>query len=142
MKDGDRVGVLMKKICTFLVADINKVLKEYDITKSQMDVLRYITRQEKEVSQRDIEEFFGITNPTVSGIVKRLEHKELIHRKNSPTDARIKYIYKTKKADELLETLKQIINEKEKQISRGLTGQEIEQLYDVLNRILKNINKP
>ena len=135
-----RIGVTIKKISTHIATEINKILRDYDLTKSQADVLRYVASQEKEVSQRDIEDFFGISNPTVSGIVKRLEYKGLIVRENSFTDARIKYIKKTAKADALLIRIRHAVDDKEKALKAGLTEVEEKQLYDLLQRLLVNLN--
>ena len=53
---------------------MNEGLKKYDLTKSQRDVLGYLHFTDKDpVIQKDIEEHFHISNPTVTGILNRLE---------------------------------------------------------------------
>ena len=49
------------------------------------------------VIQKDIEEHFHISNPTVTGILNRLEQKGFIERKQSLKDKRVRTIVLTKK---------------------------------------------
>lgn len=138
----DTLGVIIKKINTLFETEVNNILKKYDITKAQGDVLRYLNCHKNEkVSQRDIEKHFGISNPTVSGILNRLEVKDLIERKSCVKDARIKYITTTQKADKLYEKIRHNLKRKEAQLKVGLSAEEEEQLFDLLHRILENMSK-
>lgn len=138
----DTLGVIIKKINTLFETEVNNVLKKYDITKAQGDVLRYLNNHKNgKVSQRDIEKHFGISNPTVSGILNRLEVKDLVERKSCVKDARIKYITTTPKADQLYEKIRHNFKRKEAQLKVGLSAEEEEQLFDLLHRILENVSK-
>jgi|AKZA01.1.fsa_nt_gi Transcriptional regulators len=138
----DTLGIMIKRINTLFETEVNNILKKYDITKAQGDVLRYLNYHKNEkVSQRDIEKHFGISNPTVSGILNRLEVKDLIERKSCEKDARIKYITRTPKAEKLYEKIRYNIKRKEAQLKVGLSAEEEEQLFDLLHRILENMSK-
>lgn len=142
MHKTDTLGVMIKKIHNTFRTEINNILKKYDITNTQADVLRYLhVHKNEKVSQRDIENYFGTSNPTVSGILNRLECKDLIERKCSDEDARVKYIFETEKAEELHKRLRHNLDYNEAQLKAGLTEEEEEQLFYLLNRILQNISK-
>lgn len=137
-----KIGILVKKINTTFEAEINNALKRYDLTKVQFDVLRYLDfNKEKKTTQRDIENYFGITNPTVSGILNRLESKQLITRITSNEDARCKYIKQTDKAIVLHTQLRSHMDKKEKQLKANFSKEEEESLLYLLQKILKNISK-
>ena len=79
---------------------MNEGLKKYDLTKTQRDILGYLHFTDKNpVIQKDIEEHFHISNPTVTGILNRLEQKGFIERKQSLKDKRVRTIVLTKKLD-------------------------------------------
>ena len=76
---------------------MNEGLKKYDLTKTQRDILGYLHFTDKNpVIQKDIEEHFHISNPTVTGILNRLEQKGFIERKQSLKDKRVRTIVLTK----------------------------------------------
>lgn len=84
----------------------NAKLKEFDLTRSQFEVLKFISQsKESSIIQRDIEYFFHISNPTVTGILNRLEQKDLIVRVKDEKDKRIHTIHITHKADEILKEI-------------------------------------
>ena len=53
---------------------------KYDLTKSQIDVLRILRFSNHPLCQKDIQDFLHVTNPTVTGLLNRLESKGLIKR--------------------------------------------------------------
>ena len=68
----------------------NRKLKELSLTSSQADVLFYLINNYKnKINQKDIEKTFDLSNPTVHGIVKRLEMKDFIKKTPDSEDARI-----------------------------------------------------
>lgn len=141
MKKELKLGRLIKIIHNTFETELNNQLKKYDLTKVQCDVLIYLDRnKEKEVSQRDIEKFFGISNPTVSGILGRLEQKGLIQRMVSSKDARFKYIEQTEKARQLHQKLKSNLENMEQKLRADLTDEEITTLQYLLEKILYNIS--
>lgn len=137
-----KIGILVKRINNTFEAEINNALKMYDLTKVQFDVLRYLDcNQDNRVTQRDIEKYFGISNPTVSGILDRLESKHLITRITSNEDARYKYIKQTDKAKLLHTKLRSHMDSKEKQLKANFSKEEEESLLYLLQKILNNISK-
>ena len=86
----EHVGLLIKFINGRVVTKINKNLADFNLTGVQHEILCFIDRNEHErdVFQNDIEKCLKLTNPTVTGIVKRLEEKEMIARCPSSTVAR------------------------------------------------------
>ena len=66
-----------------------------------------------------------MSHPTITGLMKRLEAKGFITRKNSPADFRCKYVKLTKKGCDIergLKTLHQTGNRGVRQQQRGLNA--------------------
>ena len=79
-----KIGKILKIVNNYMDKDINNCLSDYNITRSQMGILIYIQVAECkniEANQVDIEKEFNLKNPTVTGLINRLEEKDN-HRKN------------------------------------------------------------
>lgn len=95
------VNFYFRTINNLMRKSLNRQLKDLDLTKSQLDILSYLAHQKEPVIQRDIENFFHISNPTVTGLLNRLEQKGYIERKSCESDKRIRFIQLTEKELEL-----------------------------------------
>ena len=74
MKERMPIGFMIKQINTIYEKELNNLLKSVGITASQCAVLDYLFRSDEEaVNQRDIEKALSLRNPTVTGLIKRLE---------------------------------------------------------------------
>ena len=108
------------------------------------EILCFIDRNEhdRDVFQKDIEKCLKLTNPTVTGIVKRLEEKEMIARCPSSTDARYKCLHVTEKGrDVICKSFKFGADNIEKQLVKDLSDDEVKMLKDLLYRVLKNMEE-
>ena len=73
------IGFIIKQVNNVYEKDLNERLKKIGITSSQCAVLDYLFHTSKdEVSQRDVEKNLNLKNPTVTGILKRLDEKGYI----------------------------------------------------------------
>ena len=138
------VGLLIKFINGRVVTKINKNLADFNLTGVQHEILCFIDRNEHErdVFQKDIEKCLKLTNPTVTGIVKRLEEKEMIARCPSSTDARYKCLHVTEKGrDVICKSFKFGADNIEKQLVKDLSDDEVKMLKDLLYRVLKNMEE-
>ena len=99
MKDRMSVGFLLKQINNVYEKDLNQRLRTLGITASQCAVLDYlITSRKEEVNQKDIEKALNLKNPTVTGLLKRLDEKGFILIVPNNKDRRCKNVYLTEKA--------------------------------------------
>ena len=79
MKEQMSIGLLLKQINNVYEKDFNNRLRTLGITASQCAVLDYLlTSRKEEVNQRDIEKALCLKNPTVTGLLKRLDEKGFI----------------------------------------------------------------
>ena len=71
------IGFMVKQINNVFEKDLNEKLRTIGITSSQCAVLDYLFHTSKdEVNQRDVERHLSLKNPTVTGILKRLDELE------------------------------------------------------------------
>lgn len=135
------IGYLIKQVYLLNHARLNTIFKEFDLTGSQVLTLIFLFKAHDkniEVNQKDIEKEMDISNPTVTGILNRLEHKGLIKREACRSDARAKNIIVTEKALELDKVLKMKFQENDAQLTSPLTEEETRNLEVYLNKILSH----
>ena len=77
-----------------------------------------------------------ISNPSVTGILNRLEHKGLIHRVASTKDARVKNIVVSEQALELDKILREKFKENEEELVTALNDEETACMQSCLLKML------
>lgn len=138
------VGGLIQHISHAMYKEANREFQQYNLTGVQAKVLVYLFFNEKKgnIFQKDIEKHLNLTNPTVTGVVKRLEQKNMIMRYISKEDGRYKCHVLTDKGREFAGyAVDYMTSEKERQILNGFSDDEAEFLIKLLKRILKNLGE-
>lgn len=136
--DIDSIAILVKRVSLEFDKMAATRLKQYGITPSQYKVLKLIVSSpEHTVRQVDVERRFSMTNPTVTGIVRNLEHKGLIKRGPNPNDARSKVLDLTERSAAMKDELISAGSEMENEFTRSLTEEEKQQAKVILRKLLE-----
>ena len=133
-----------KLINNYIEKQLNENLAKYNLTRSQIDILVFLKKSEKsekEVNQKDIEKHLSLRNPTVTGLLDRLEVKGYIRREASSIDKRYKKIVLTQSSYEVLDDGKEQVNSIEKKLLRSLDNEEVENLNSILNKMIIKIKE-
>lgn len=132
------VGRLIKISNLIFETYINNNLKEMNLTGSQMNVLMCVyvmNKKHMNVNQVDIQKIFNLSNPTVSGILSRLQDKNFIMRENDGRKNRIKL---TDDGIKLIKDGEKKIRMVENKILSCLSEQEYNILLETLRKIIIN----
>jgi DNA-binding MarR family transcriptional regulator len=132
MNNFQDIGYLIKQINDNLLRNVNQYVAEFELTFQQFQIIDFILNQNKDVSQKDIEQYLQVAHPTVVGLLKRMEIKNFIICKQDEKDKRIKIVYLTQKAYDLLEEVKQTKLKVEEQLFKGFDSQ---QQTDIINNL-------
>ena len=142
-KRGKPIGFLVKQINNVYEKELTGKLKGLGITSSQCAVLDYLFHTSKDVvSQRDVEKNLSLKNPTVTGILKRLDEKGYILCVPNTEDRRKKNIYLTEKAYDIRRRMESDRRKLDRELTRGMTKREVESLRKNLEKMLYNIEDP
>lgn len=137
------IGFVVKQINNVFDKDLNTRLKRLGITSSQCAVLDYLFHTNKEeVNQRDVEKNLNLKNPTVTGILKRLDEKGFILCVPNAADKRKKNIYLTEKAYDIQRKMEADRRKLDRELTRGMTKKEVVALRRGLEKLLYNIAEP
>lgn len=84
---------LIKRINEKMEREGNRRLQEKGITLSQLKVLLHLmTQSEHDLTLKELESYFGMSQATIAGIAARLERKRLVTSIGDRNDRRIKHI--------------------------------------------------
>ena len=132
----DRVAILVKKLSLKIDRLANRILAPHDLTSSQYKVLKLLLlRPAESVRQVDVEEYFSMTNPTVTGLVNKLEAKGLVERAVNPHDGRSKVLRLTEKTLAMKEKLFLLGEGLENEFTSVLDAQEKAVLLALLKKL-------
>ena len=142
-KRGKPIGFLVKQVNNVYEKELTGKLKGLGITSSQCAVLDYLFHTSKDVvSQRHVEKNLSLKNPTVTGILKRLDEKGYILCVPNAEDRRKKNIYLTEKAYDIRRRMESDRRKLDRELTRGMTKREVESLRKNLEKMLYNIEDP
>lgn len=104
-------------------------------------VLHYIAaNRDHPVYLRDVERHFGISRSSASKIVDLLARKGFVVRHAGETDARLRRLTLTPKAEALLETIREDHELYESELLRGFTPNEVQTVLTYLDRMKSNLD--
>lgn len=142
MCDEKNIGFYIKSINNIMEKRFNEVLNSIGITKSQVDILLYIYFNGKSnvlITQRNIEKEFNISNPTVTGILNRLEDKGFIKRIINEDDSRYKNIITLDKFNNIVCDVSKKINDSIDKLFEGFSFEDKKILNDLLSKLYNNL---
>ena len=131
-------GTLLKQIHDIMEKNANNVLREQELTISQSGVLVLLDEKEgKTASFKELEKDYGVSQPTMVGILNRLVQKDFVEVLTDSEDKRIRKAHLTQKgADKCREGYKHM-NLAEEQLLKSLTDDEKMEF----NRLLLKVRK-
>lgn len=129
-----------KQIDNALANNFNMELKDIDLTKTQTDVIGFLDRnKDKKITQKDIEIGLKLTNPTISGILNRMEEKGFVKRIIDESNKKCKIIELEPKAYEQFNKINEKAAEIEVRMSKGMTREEKILFNRLLDMALNNL---
>lgn len=143
MEEKKPIGFIVKQINNVYEKELTNRLKMIGITSSQCAVLNYLFRSnQEEVTQREIERHLNLKNPTVTGLLKRLDEKGFVLCVQSASDKRCKNVYLTEKAYDIQKKMESDRKKLDKRLTIGMTKKEVAALRKGLEKVLYNISEP
>lgn len=135
------IARMIWQLSNTLVKNRNRKLYALDLTSVQTEVMVFLLKNmdKEEINQLDIQEHLMLTNPAVTGILKRMEEKDLIERLQSAKDARYNNIKPTQKGFELKKILIDNMSKEEARMTQGMTAKEQKDFVSLLHIALKNM---
>ena len=140
VKQMDTTEILIKirKIVRSINLESKKIQKEYGVSIPQILCLDHLYHSKNyQSTQGDLKKFLNLNSSTTSGIINRMEAKNLIARLPKSGDRRVVKIALTSKGSQLLQKIPPLLHE---QLSKKLDNQDNETLKQLQNSLELLVN--
>jgi len=129
----DRLIFLISKVCQKLIINLQKAFSEsgLEVTPVQVGLLFFLQKNDGS-SLTQISQGLMLENPTVTGLVDRLEKSGYVKRSDHPSDRRVYLVYLTEKGNKVADKALPIVKKLNEQIKEGYSEREIENFKKVL----------
>jgi MarR family transcriptional regulator, repressor for mepA len=105
----------------------------------QMWIIGFLDMNEgKEIFQKDIEAEFNIRRSTATGILQLMEKNGFITRQPVGRDSRLKKVVLTPQAKDLALRVKQRMKHADAELAKGLSQEELNTFFAIIDKIKKN----
>jgi DNA-binding MarR family transcriptional regulator len=134
----DSSGFLLWQVTSLWQREIRKALEPFDLTHSQFVLLasmHWLTLEKKEVTQIILSQHTKIDPMTTSTVLRTLQRKGLIERKEHSTDTRAKTVALTQKGKEKVQQTVKIVEAFDDEFF-SILGKEIPEFNQKLLRLL------
>ncbi len=142
METGNPITPEIRKLYIAIENMSNQFLKKFDVTFSQSIAIFSLLENEENggapMTQRDLERLMSMSNPSVAGVVKRLEEKGFLRRVKQGKDMRFNYLVPTEQSVALKKHLYPFLVGSEARILSGFTDEERELFAQFIERARKN----
>ncbi|KKR08507.1 MAG: Transcriptional regulator, MarR family [Parcubacteria group bacterium GW2011_GWC2_39_14] len=106
----------------------------------QFEALSFINSQEK-TRMKDLARLFGITPPSITCFINKLEDKKLLSRKHEKQDRRNVYLELTKTGKKFLETTQKNIKSKMINFLSPLNEKDKKDLINIYQKLFKHYER-
>lgn len=136
MAGKDTCGAVLKQIHDVLEKQANNTLRGQGLTFSQSAVLMLLYEREGGTAAfKELEKDFGVAQPTMAGILSRLEQKKLIAVLEDAEDKRIRRAQLTQAGEEKCREGYRHMKATEERLLCGLTEEEKAELLRLLIKV-------
>lgn len=143
MANPRHLGGYFHAISNALSQRMQENCEKLGLTSSQSRFLHHLWYREHILKEpthaKELEAFFDVTHPTVSGILQRMESAGFVTFEASETDRRCKTIHLTPLAEETHAEAEHYIRQIEATLMDGMTEEEVAQLRSLLNKAADNL---
>ena len=132
---------LIKRISEKMEREGNRRLQEKGVTLSQLKVLLHLMAQsEHDLTLKELESYFGMSQATIAGIAARLERKRLVTSTEDRNDRRIKHIRVSAAGEALCKDAEAEKQAGEAWLVRGLSDEEKSMLNTLLVKVYEGMD--
>ncbi|MFN2145319.1 MAG: MarR family winged helix-turn-helix transcriptional regulator [Anaerolineales bacterium] len=115
-------------------------LQEVDLSMSQMQVIRFVG-ENPNCHLQDLAEGLGVSSPTASVSIRRLEEVGLVSRQPDPDDGRATCLTLTKESQAAFEQVKRQMFTRMQDFLSYLTEKEQDQLFELMEKAVNGIEE-
>lgn len=133
------ITIPMTIICNLLHAQGKPIYEAFGLTQAQTDMLVVLHIYNDGLTASEVSERMVFSSGGISKVVKKLESKKLIYKKESPQDKRSSLLYLEEEGKRIAQTCMPLFGENDKYFYDVLNKTEKETLEKAFKKILYSI---
>ena len=141
--NGKNLIIYFRVIANAVRRELDREAEKLGLTAAQGIFLHRIWRvtvqNGETIYARDLEEFFHVKHPTVSGILSRMEEAGYLRLEADTADRRCKTIRLTQEALELHSRMEQLVSKMNGRLTEGMSAEEAELFETLLRKSADNM---
>ena len=136
------LGPRIKRVNNVLDFWRTQDMERLGLTSTQGYLLGWLTRNaDRSVTPSELGRSFRLSQPTISGILQRLETKGFVTMEADPNDRRRKYVRTTERAAECHQQIISNFRDMERRLAAPLSAEEQETLVALLDRMINGLEQ-
>ena len=121
---------------------LDQRLRPLGLSQGKWRTLIHLSQGGDNLTQKEIAERMGIEEPTLAGLLNRLQHDGWIERRESPDDRRCKIIHLQRDSKPVLEKIFNTAHELRTELIEDIPQRDLETCIRVLSRIRQRAEQP
>ena len=134
----DHLGFLIHEVSRVITAAYDTSMGPLGLTRTQVRVVAYVD-QYPGLTQAELSEYVGTSPMAMTGLLDRMELKDLVKRVDDPSDRRVKRLFLTRGALKLKPDMDKITEALEQRAIKGVSKQQYRTVMNVLKTIRANL---
>ena len=136
--EDEYMGFLVYDVARSFTNAYAKLMAPLGLTRPQARVIACVMRFPG-ITQADLCEYIGVGRMAMSGLIDRMESKDLVSRSEDPSDRRVKRVFLTRSARKLLPDLQAMADTLYEKSMSAITTQDLKTTMGVLLSIRENL---
>ncbi|XOV85314.1 MAG: MarR family winged helix-turn-helix transcriptional regulator [bacterium] len=138
--ENENMGFLVYEVARSFTNAYAKLMAPLGLTRPQARVIACVLRYPG-ITQADLCEYIGVGRMAMSGLIDRMESKDLVTRSTDPSDLRVKRVFLTRSARKLLPDLQSIADALYEQSMKSVKAKDLKVTMLVLSTIKENLGE-
>ena len=121
---------------------LDQRLRPLGLSQGKWRTLIHVSQGGNKLTQKEIAERMGIEEPTLAGLLDRLQEDGWIKRRESPNDRRCKIVHLQRRSKAVLDEIFNTAHGLRYELMEDIPPHDLEACIRVLNRIRKKAEEP
>ena len=137
--ESEDMGFVVYEVARAFTNVYAQLMSPLGLTRPQARVIACVIRFPG-ITQADLCEYIGVGRMAMSGLIDRMESKDLVSRTEDPSDKRVKRVFLTRSARKLIPDMQTIADTLYKQSMSSVNANDLRITKQVLGTIRSNLH--
>ncbi len=138
----DEFGLVLFGTARAWRTKLDQRLRPLGLSQGKWRTLMHLSFGGDKLTQKEIAERMGIEEPTLAGLLKRLEDDGWVKRQESPNDRRCKIVHLQRRSKAVLEEIFRAAHELRNELIQDVSPHDLETCLRVLRKIRAQAEQP